>query len=267
MSTYVTEADSPSNSESLNSAKWWSAAPHVDLVVVHNSKQRWSRRHPERPQDSMTRCHSTVLSVRLLQVSTWKKAFMSFVIRVYCSQACPFARMQMLRSRKWNTSIAETISDWVQLSPAADCIFSKAKHSAHLPLQCLNPLWHRLRIWQQSKLKQWNLFQYVFNCFHVKALLLFIHLAPLSATYAKTMAPKQSPFKFVSNLSLRYLQSPNSHNLEGQEQAFLWRHISFCLELHLCVWLARLCLTLTISFLPHEKSSVFHSGFYICQSC
>ena len=62
-------------------------------------------------------------------------------------------RMQMLRSRKWNTSIAEANSDWVQLSPAADCIFSKAKHSAHLPLQCLNPLWHRLRIWQQSKLK------------------------------------------------------------------------------------------------------------------
>lgn len=57
------------------------------------------------------------------------------------------------------------------------------------------------------------------------------------------------------------------HSATWQEQAFLWRHISFCLELHLCVWLARLCLTLTISFLPHEKSSVFHSGFYICQSC
>ena len=173
-------------------------------------------------------------------------------------------RMQMLRSRKWNYKYSNYCGSKFKLSPTVtSCrlhLLFQSKTFCTPSTAVLKPSLASPKSLTTIKTsKQWNLFQCVFNSFHIKALLiLFIHLAPLSATYAKTMAPKQSPFKFVSNLSLPQGLSSASvcigaKQVAGTSISLKTCYCSFCLELHLCsVWLSKIrnSLTLVSSFWP-----------------
>lgn len=119
----------------------------------------------------------------------------------------------MLRSRKWKTNIAEANSDWVQLAPAADCIFFQSKTFCTPPTAV-----HRLGIWQQSKIKNNRI------CFNMSsAVLILQHCSYCSSVSHHFLQPMLNPLnRWLPNNRLSNLFPTSPFAKLSAESKFSW---------------------------------------------